>query len=128
MKKLNIFGKIKLNFSHKSNEDSLNSSKISVEKKICENSPLKVPVENEDHVIIEQKQEQQQQNDQQNSVNKIQMRKKKIDPRSNRFSAHVSSSSVSNNYNTKRYSADLNAKEITYIYKVLIIGNSGKLP
>lgn len=55
-------------------------------------------------------------------VRKPQLRKKKSEHRvslSNRLSSNVSSNAL------KRYSADFNTTEIAYIYKILIIGNSG---
>lgn len=135
MKKLKLFQqKLKFNSSISSNSNcSTASSSTSTSSNIS--SCQKV----NDHECITESEpvveKQRMFTEQENRVGKIKMRVKKADSRSNRFSAHVSMNSSQNNNNSsshnsalqnKRYSAvDLNTKEINYIYKVLLIGNSG---
>ena len=121
MKKFKFFEKFKFSSSGSSSGCSSSSSHGSLkEAAIVEDKKID---EKPETTLYEQQ-------EQENTMPKIQMRIKKRQDniRLNRFSAHVSlNSTLSSSYNNKRYSAaDFNnIKEITYIYKILIIGNSG---
>jgi small GTP-binding protein len=118
MKKLKIFQKLKFNSSISSSASTSTNSSSSCIQKDDVNY-----IEEKSRMLIYE---------QENRVPKIQMRVKRSDTgrmSQNRFSAigSINSSSQQNMiHSNKRYStaADFNAKEITYIYKVLIIGNS----
>ena len=122
MKKFKFFQKLKFNSSISSTASSTSTNSSSNSSSSSGSSCIqKDDIEERQRMLTYE---------QEKRVPKIQMRVKRSDTTrlsQSRFSAIGSINSSSQNmiYNNKRYSAaDLNAKEITYIYKVLIIGNS----